>query len=126
MIRSLAASLALALLSGCSSFAIIGLPSPVRVDDGDSGAELTVVHAQRLVVRLPHKADSGYEWLLREPPIAAVKPEGAPQALNEEGLMEWTFTPVRDGTQYLRLEYRKPNDYDAPPAGTVSYNVTVE
>ena len=58
MIRSLAASLALALLSGCSSFAIIGLPSPVRVDDGDSGAELTVVHAQRLVVRLPHKAEA--------------------------------------------------------------------
>jgi predicted secreted protein len=126
MIRTLAACVALAVLSGCSSFAIIGLPSPVKVDDGDSGEDLKVVHAQQLIVRLPYKADSGYEWMLREPPIAAVKPEGAPRQDKEEGVEVWTFTPVRDGTQYLRMEYRKPNDYDAAPAGTVSYNVTVE
>ena len=126
MNRTLAASLAVLLLSGCGSFAIIGLPSPVRVDDGDSGEDLKVVHAQQLVLRLPYKADSGYEWMLREPPIAAVKPEGAPRQDKEEGVEVWTFTPVRDGTQYLRMEYRKPNDYDAAPAGTVSFNVTVE
>jgi predicted secreted protein len=109
------------LLAGC-----FGLPSPVRVGDGDSGADLTVVHAQQLIVRLPHKADSGYEWVLREPPDSAVKPEGAARQSKDEGVEVWTFTPVRDGTQFLRLEYRKPNDYEAAPAGTVSYNVTVE
>jgi predicted secreted protein len=126
MIRSLALPVCALALAGCSSFAIIGLPSPVEVSDADSGAELTVVHAQQLVVRLPYKADAGYEWTLREPPIGAVKPDGAPQQQKEQGLEIWTFTPVRDGQQYLRLEYRKASDYDAPPAGTVSYNVTVE
>jgi predicted secreted protein len=126
MTRFLAACVSAFVLSGCSSFAIIGLPSPVRVSDADSGADLKVVHAQQLVVRLPYKPEGGYEWMLREPPIGAVKPEGAPQQSKEEGLEVWTFTPVRDGQQTLRLEYRRPNDYDAPPAGTVSYNVRVE
>jgi predicted secreted protein len=126
MIRSVALAVCALALAGCSSFAIIGLPSPVRVDDGDSGADLKVVHAQQLIVRLPHKADSGYQWMLREPPIGAVKPDGAPQQSKEDSVEVWTFTPVRDGTQFLRMEYRKASDYDAPPAGTVSFNVTVE
>jgi predicted secreted protein len=126
MNRLLATFACLLALSGCSSFAIIGLPSPIEVSDEDSGAELTVVHAQQLIVRLPYKPESGYEWMLREPPIGAVKPEGAAQQSKESGLEIWTFTPVRDGQQSLRLEYRKPNDYDAAPAGTVSFNVTVE
>jgi predicted secreted protein len=126
MIRSTAVAACALLLAGCSSFAIIGLPWPVTVDDGDSGADLKVVHSQQLVVRLPYKPDGGYEWMLREPPIGAVKPEGAPQQLKDQDLQIWTFTPVRDGQQALRLEYRKPNDYDGAPAGTVSYNVTVE
>ena len=126
MIRSTAVAACALLLAGCSSFAIIGLPSPVTVDDGDSGADLKVVHSQQLVIRLPHKPDGGYEWMLREPPVGAVKPEGAPQQLKDQDLQIWTFTPVRDGQQALRLEYRKPNDYDGTPAGTVSYNVTVE
>ena len=126
MNRLLTTSACLLALSGCSSFAIIGLPSPIEVSDADSGADLKVVHSQQLVVRLPYKPDGGYEWMLREPPIGAVKPEGAPQQSKEDGLEIWTFTPVRDGQQALRLEYRKPNDYDGVPAGTVSFNVTVE
>jgi len=126
MIRSIALSACTLALAGCSSFAIIGLPSPIEVSDEDSGADLTVVHAQQLIVRLPYKPDGGYEWLLREPPVGAVKPEGAPLQSKEDGQEVWTFTPVRDGQQALRLEYRKPNDYDAAPAGTVSFNVTVE
>lgn len=126
MIRSIALSVCTLALAGCSSFAIIGLPSPVEVSDEDSGAELKVVHAQQLVIRLPYKPEGGYEWVLREPPIGAVKPEGAPELSKESGLETWTFTPVRDGQQSLRLEYRKPNDYDAAPAGTVSFNITVE
>ena len=77
-------------------------------------------------MRLPFKGEPGYEWTLREPPVAAVKPEGAPAQDKEAATEVWTFTPVRDGQQTLRLEYRRAEDYFTAPAETVSYNVTVE
>ena len=75
-------------------------------------------------MRLPTKPESGYEWRLYEPLSAAIKPEGAPAAAQERREL-WTFTPVRNGEQTLRFEYRKPRDYEAPPAASVAYAVTV-
>ena len=59
-------------------------------------------------MRLPFKAEPGYEWTLREPIVAAVKAEGAPQPDQEAGLEVWTFTPVRDGQQTKRRASSTP------------------
>jgi predicted secreted protein len=77
-------------------------------------------------VRLPLKEEEGFEWVIREPEVTAVKAESAPAVDKEAGLLIWTFTPVRDGQQTLRLEYRRVNDYLTAPAEIVSYNVTVD
>jgi len=115
------------LLSGCGFlYNPAGAFPPRTVTHENSGDEITLAHGQQLFVRLPFKAEPGYEWVLREPPVTAVKPEGAPDQDREGGIERWTFTPVRDGEQTLRLEYRRPEDYLVAPAESVSYNVTVE
>jgi predicted secreted protein len=130
MTRSLliAALLVPALLSGCSGWLtnLSGAYPPETVTTADSGKQIGLSHGQQLFVRLPLKAEPGFEWTLREPPVAAVKVEGAPAQDSQAGTEVWTFTPVRDGQQTLRLEYRRPSDYFTAPAESVSYNLTVE
>jgi predicted secreted protein len=116
-----------ALLSGCGwLYNPFGAYPPRVVSTEDSGEEVSLSHGQQLYVRLPFKAEPDHEWTLREPTVTAVKPEGAPARSQEDGLEVWTFTPVRDGQQTLRLEYRRVTDYVTAPAEAVSYNVTVE
>ena len=114
------------LLGGCGSWFGpfgLGLPRPVSVGAEDSGADVRLKHAQQMVIRLPAAPGSGYAWALREPPGAVVKPETAPR--EEKDTETWVFTPVREGTQQLRFEHRRTAQADAPPAGVVSYNVSV-
>lgn len=112
------------LLAGCARMWDPLALKTRSVTADDSGAEVALAHGQRLFVRLPSKPDSGYEWKLFEPMIGVVKAEGAPQSGTDTEL--WTFTPVRDGEQALRFEYRRPRDYDAAPAGVVAYQVSVK
>jgi predicted secreted protein len=115
------------LLSGCGwLYNPWGAYPPRNVTAEDSGKDLKLSHGQQLFVRLPLKTEPGYEWVLREPAVAAVKPEGAPNQDPQAGIERWTFTPVRDGAQTLKLEYRRPEDDVVAPAQSVSYNVTVE
>jgi predicted secreted protein len=117
----------LSVLSGCGFlYNPAGAFPPRTVTHENSGDEISLAHGQQLFVRLPFKAEPGYEWTLREPEVAAVKAEGAPDQDKDAGVELWTFTPVRDGQQTLRLEYRRPEDYLVAPAQSVSYNVTVE
>jgi len=114
-------------LSACGWLGnLSGAYPPETVTLADSGKEIGLSHGQQLFVRLPFKAEPGFEWTLREPPVAAVKPEGAPAQNKEAGTEVWIFTPVRDGQQTLRLEYRRTQDYLTAPAEAVSYNLTVE
>ena len=114
--------LAALLLSGCGSFGL-GLPRPLSLSADDSGADVALEHAQQMVIRLPAAPGSGYAWALREPPSAVVKPETAPGESRDAET--WVFTPVREGTQQLRFEHRRTAQADAPPAGVVSYSVSV-
>lgn len=127
-LRNTALLLCLApLASGCGwLYNGFGPYPPRSVSTENSGDEVRLSHGQQLFVRLPFKAEAGYEWTLREPPVTAVKPVGAPAQDKEGGTEVWTFTPVRDGEQTLRLEYRRAEDYLAAPAEAVSYNVTVK
>jgi predicted secreted protein len=114
-------------VSGCGWLGTLsGAYPPAVVTAAESGREIGLSHGQQLFVRLPFKAEPGFEWTLREPTVAAVKPEGAPAQNKEAGTEVWTFTPVRDGQQTLRLEYRRAEDYLVAPAEAVSYNLTVE
>ena len=116
-----------ALLSGCGwLYNPWGAYPPRNVTAADSGNEVGLSHGQQLFVRLPAKNEEGFEWVIREPEVAAVKTEGTPALDEEAGLLTWTFTPVRDGQQTLRLEYRRVNDYLTAPAEIISYNITVE
>lgn len=114
-------------LTGCGWLGnLSGAYPPAVVTTADSGKEVALSHGQQLFVHLPFKAEPGFEWTLREPPVAAVKPEGAPARDQQAGTEVWTFTPVRDGQQTLRLEYRRAEDYLTAPVEAVAYNLTVE
>lgn len=109
------------LVGGCAGMRDPFRPKTVTADRPSE--PIVLAHGQRLVVRLPTKPDTGYEWRLYEPLGAAIKPEGPPAAA--AGVELWTFTPVRDGEQTLRFEYRRARDYEARPAESVAYPVTV-
>ena len=123
MIRCLFAAAAALLLGGCASWFGLGLPRPVQLDAEDSGAQIDLDHAQQMIVRLPAAPGSGYAWALREPHTGVVKPESAPR--EDENVEVWVFTPVREGTQPVRFEHRRTGQPDAPPAGVVSYTISV-
>ncbi len=109
------------LVGGCAGMRDLFAPRTLTAEQ--PGAPIALAHGQRLVVRLPTKPETGYEWRLYEPLSAVIKPEGPPSAA--AGVELWTFTPVRDGEQTLRFEYRQPRDYEAQPAASVAYRVTV-
>ena len=115
--------LSVLLLPGCAwlnDFTGIRDPhAPKTVTADDSGGEVSVDHGQRLRIRLPADAASGYEWRRVEPQILMVIVEGPP------GQDTWTFTPVRTGTETLRFEYRRPEDESAAAQRAVTYEITV-
>jgi hypothetical protein len=101
-------------LAGCST--TLDPHKPRTIDaEGESG-EVTLKHGQRLHV--PLSAQSGYEWKVVEPRVPAVVAEGPPAA---EGLY---FTPVRSGTEKLRIERRRARAEGAPEQ-VLTYDITV-
>jgi predicted secreted protein len=112
----LAVAAAMVLVAGCST--VWDPHAPKTVTAHEEGGAVTVRHGDRLHVPLTSDAGSGYEWRLVEPPMRMVVAEGPP---DQEGLY---FTPVRDGEEQLRLEYR-PVSGEGPAQRSVSYDVTV-
>lgn len=107
----------LAALAGCSTTRDPHAPRTITA--GHSGGSITVKHGQRLFVPLPAEPQGGQEWRRVEPMIMRVVAVGAPLP---EGM--W-FTPVRSGSETLRLEYRAlPSDVAAAQKA-VSYEITV-
>jgi hypothetical protein len=105
-----------ALVAGCST--TWDPHAPGTVTAREEGGAVTVKHGDRLRVPLTSAAGSGYEWRLVEPPVQRVIAQGPPDAAG------FYFTPVRDGQEQLRLEYR-PVSGEGPAQRTVSYDVTV-
>jgi hypothetical protein len=110
------ALVALLLLGGCARF--MDVHAPKTVTAGADGGEVTVRHGQRLRIPLAADPQGAFEWRRVEPPIMHVVLEGAP---DPNGL---SFTPVRDGEEQLRFEYR-PVSGDGKPQRIVSYDITV-
>ena len=101
-------------LTGCAG--LWDIHGPKTVVANASGGAVTVEHGDRL--RLPLATENGYEWRKVEPRILTVVAQGPADA---EGIL---FTPVRAGTEQLRLEYR-PLTGEGAAQRTVSYDVTV-
>lgn len=115
--------LSILLLPGCAWFNdYTGLRdphAPKTVTAGAAGGKLRLDHGQRLRIRLPADATSGYEWRPVEPPILMVMVEAPPEQDS------WYFTPMRTGKETLRFEYRRPEDPGAAAQRTVTYEITV-
>jgi hypothetical protein len=112
--NSIAALIACAALGGCAG--LWDIHGPKTVVANANGGAVTVEHGDRL--RVPLTTENGYEWRRVEPRILTIVAEGPSDG---QGL---NFTPVRTGTEQLRLEYR-PLTGDAAAQLTVSYDVTV-
>jgi len=99
----------LALLAACAN-------EPRTVTAPEGGGRVSVVHGERLLIRLPDPA--GMEWIKREPPVRAIMEEWPPEPTVRR------FTPVTSGSQELRFERRRPGS-EEPAAQVVTYEVTV-
>lgn len=100
----------------CLAFLAACANEPRTVIAPDGGGKVSVIHGDRLLIRLPEPA--GMEWVKREPLARAVVEEWPPEPTVRR------FTPVTTGTQELRFEERKPGS-DGPAARVVTYEVTV-
>lgn len=114
--RAAAASLLVLVAGGCAR--LFDLHGPKTVTASADGGEVTVRHGQRLRIPLAADPQGAFEWRRVEPPIMHVVLEGAP---DPNGVH---FTPVRDGEQQLRFEYR-PVSGEGRPQRVVSYDITV-
>jgi len=92
--------------------------APKTIVAPPNGGNVTLSHGQRLRIPLMDDPKGAYAWRRIEPTVLAVVEEapGTPQGFN--------YTPVRSGTENLRLEYR-PLGSEGAPRRTVSYNITV-
>ena len=93
--------------------------APKTVIAGEQGGQVRLDHGERLRIRLPADAASGYEWRRVEPQILMVMVEGPPNG------DLWSFTPVRTGNETLRFEYRRARDESTAAQRAVTYEITV-
>ena len=116
MTRAALLSAAFLLVAACSTTRDPHAPKTI-VAPGNGG-NVTLSHGQRLRIPLMDDPKGAYAWRRTEPAVLAVVEEapGTPQGFN--------YTPVRTGTETLRLEYR-PVTGEGAPRRTVSYNITV-
>ena len=92
----------------CLAFLAACANEPRTITAPEGGGKVTVVHGDRLLIRLPDPG--GTQWVKREPPVRAVVEEWPPEPTVRR------FTPVTSGTQELRFEQG---------ARVVTYEVTV-
>jgi C1A family cysteine protease/predicted secreted protein len=105
----------------------------IVVTADDHGREIELGEGQLLVVRLQASPSTGYSWQVSEPGIepilqqagaAEFQPES--ELLGAPGIQILRFEGVRDGDSTLMLEYRRPWEAEAEPAGTFSLQVRAQ
>ncbi len=100
---------------------------PMVLGRESNGKRVSVTVGQRVQVRLPGNATTGYLWELARIEGAAVeavgkgeyvpdKPPGGKPLEGSGGVSVFTFRAVKPGVATLALEYKRPWEKDQPPA----------
>ncbi len=109
-------------------------PTEVRVSTADDGRQVQLREGQVLVVSLEANPSTGYtwqvadseegaegEWILRE--AGPIEFQPASTLLGAPGTQILRFHALAEGHDRLRLEYRRPWEGEAEPAGVFSLEV---
>lgn len=128
LLMCLAASAVAAVVSvtACSG------PQAVVLGEVDAGRTVEMAVGQRLAVRLPSNATTGFQWVVAdEGPLTRIgepvyeEPQ-AGDVVGAGGTQVFTFEASAGGTGELRLEYRRTWEKDVPAEDTWDVLVTVE
>jgi len=124
-----AASAAVALLA-TGADARSSHPSTIVATMADSGHTVTLALGQRLRVKLPAQAGTGYSWSI----ISGAKPmlhlngSAVTHVTDKPGgsaTQVYRFTAVAAGSGRLRIEYRRPWEHTVPAVKRFSLRVRV-
>ena len=138
-------SLAAALLAACSTTDAPKAPAPptpvvgspgqlaVKVTEANAGASVTIERGQTLVVNLPIRITTGFEWSLvglKPGVLTSLGPtfERSAIAVDDSqagGTMMWRLQPEAAGAVKLSFELRRPRRLEAA-VQTITYDVTVK
>lgn len=106
--------------------------SPLSLGESDSGDAIRLVAGQRLTIKLPANATTGFSWVVAEnggltqigePAYAAPSTSGV---VGAGGIATFAFEAATPGTERVRLEYRRPWEKNVPAEKTWGVTVIVE
>jgi len=116
--------------TGCGSSGPSG-PSPIMVDENNTGSTVELHTGGRLKVILEGNPSTGYTWEVAtvDPSILRqdCEPEFEPESnlIGASGKITMTFKAVSAGPTTLRLIYHRPWETDVPPLKTFEVAVVV-
>ena len=136
-------ALAAALLAACSTTDAPKPPPPpvagspgqliVNVTEANAGASVAIERGQTLVVNLPIRITTGFEWSLvdlKPGVLTVLGPTFERSTIFADdseagGTMMWRLKPEAAGVVKLNFELRRPRRLE-PAVQTITYDVTVK
>jgi inhibitor of cysteine peptidase len=106
----------------------------VTIVDEKAAGDVTLKVGGRLEVHLAANHTTGYSWVqvpvekpvLQKQGKAVYHENPANGAVGVGGVEVWKFKAVKQGTQKLKFEYRRPSERAPHPEKTLSFDVTVQ
>jgi inhibitor of cysteine peptidase len=115
-----AAVMVVLLAAGCAR------AEPLTLGEKDTGRTVDLSAGQKLIVRLPSNATTGFQWVVADAgPMTQLgdpvykAPEGS-GAVGASGTQVFTFAAGSSGAGELKLEYRRPWEKNVPAEKTWS------
>jgi inhibitor of cysteine peptidase len=105
-------------------------PPTIIVSMADSGHAVSLALGQRLRVKLPAQAGTGYSWSIVSgaKPMLHLNGSAVTHVTDRPGgsaIQVFRFSAVAAGSGRLRIEYRRPWEHAVPPAKRFSVRIRV-
>ena len=111
-------------------------PDAASVSPPWVGPPIEATLGQDFTVSLKANPTTGYRWQFMPAEDPIVEPVGEPEfhlaetepphVVGGGGSEVWTFRPLRQGQQVIRMEYRRPWEDSGSAATVATYEVTVK
>ncbi len=108
------------------------LPPAATLTENDNGKDIDLTTSETLIVKLKSNPSTGYSWVVKGNPSPLRlekstyrKGGGSAQKAGAPGVQVLRLSASTVGLATLNLEYRRPWEYNMPPAKTFTVRVDV-
>lgn len=129
----LATALTVGFVLAWSGFTTAGDEKTVTLTVKDKNKEVSLSKGDKLMVKLPYTAGTGYTWVVAKKDDKVLKQNGEPKIERpKKGIvgartsMTFSFEAVGEGTANYELQYKRPFEKDKKPAQIYKFAVKVK